>query len=313
MKTIGIVILNYNNYSDTINCIKSVYKFCSSEELTLVIVDNGSNNNSIVEISSFLKQCGRSYEITESNIIIKKTTSEIILIKSNENLGYARGNNLGIRFLIQQKVEHILVLNNDILLTNNLIKPLINSLNLNPTVGLISPILMKDDTNIDYNCCRNNPTDNILISESIKFLKIPMLNEIIAKKYFLKSNPELILQEMIKCDIISGACILAKTSTWEQLNGFDENTFLYYEENILYEKLKKLNLKMALLTCVSAIHLGAKSTKVVQNTKLLSIELESLLYYLENYRKINRFKIILIQFFRLFQIHILNTYNLVKK
>jgi len=311
--TTGIVILNYENYLDTIECIKSVFKFCSEEKFTIIVVDNGSKNNSNAKITEFLKLYGKSYEIIESNKIINKKSPEIVFIKSNENLGYAKGNNLGIKYVIQQNIEYTLILNSDILLISNIIKPLINHLKLQPKIGLISPLLMSDENNIDYNCCRINPTENTLVSESLQFLKIPILNTVINKKYILKTNPDLIKEELIKCDVISGACMLGRTNTWEQLNGFDENTFLYYEENILYEKLAKLNLTMALLTIPKVIHLGAKSTKQFGNTKILRIELESLLYYMKTYRSITPLKVIFIKAIRLFQIFILRLYNIKTK
>lgn len=309
----GIVILNYGNYNDTINCIKSVYEYCSGQNVLIVIVDNGSQNDSIVQISTFLAQLNLQHHIIGSDESIVQLDCEVVIIQTNKNLGYARGNNVGIQFLIKLKLEEILILNNDILLTSNIISPLISALDSNPEIGIISPLLMKDENEIDYNCCRISPTTKILICESIKYLKLVGINKIIDQKYLLKLKPELVNQELVYCDIVSGACIMAKRVTWEKLNGFDETTFLYYEENILFEKLKYLNLKMALLTKVNAIHLGARATIKVPNTKILRIELESLLYYLRNFRKTNHFIITLIKFFKLFQINMLSIYSIVKK
>lgn len=312
MKT-GIVILNYNNFDDTINCVKSVDKFCLNEELTIAIVDNGSKNNSCHEISSFLNHSSKEYEVLEANNSFKPPQKQVTLIKSDENLGYAKGNNLGIQFLIQQNVEYILILNNDILLTDNLIEPLRDALVKNPEIGLISPILLNINNEIDHNCCRINPTEKILILESLKFLNIKIITKYLERKYLFKTNPDLIHQKIVNCDIISGACMMAKTNTWKRLKGFDENTFLYYEENILFEKLAMMNLNMSILNSTSAIHLGAKSTKKIVNAKILSIELESLIYYMKSFRSLSTLSIILIKAIRLFQIFILRIYNQLKK
>ena len=312
MKT-GIVILNYNNFDDTINCVKSVDKFCLNEELIITIVDNGSKNNSCHEISSFLNHSSKEYEVLEANNSFKPPQKQVTLIKSDENLGYAKGNNLGIQFLIQQNVEYILRLNNDILLTDNLIEPLRDALVKNPKIGLISPILLNINNEIDHNCCRINPTEKILILESLKFLNIKIITKYLERKYLFKTNPGLIHQKIVNCDIISGACMMAKTNTWKRLKGFDENTFLYYEENILFEKLAKMNLNMSILNSTSAIHLGAKSTKKTVNAKILSIELESLIYYMKSFRSLSTLSIILIKAIRLFQIFILRIYNQLKK
>jgi GT2 family glycosyltransferase len=105
---------------------------------------------------------------------------------------------------------------------------------------------------------------------------------------------------------------MAKRKTWELLNGFDPNTFLYYEENILFEKIKNLKLKTAILTNVTAIHLGAKSTKEIKNTFLLSIELKSLRYYLKTYRNLNAISTFFITIARHIQISLVNLNNQMK-
>lgn len=309
MDTTGIVILNFNNFIDTINCIKSVYLHCSEQQLLLAIVDNCSLNDSVNQISSFLNYNGFAHQIIKDNQKIKSLDSDTVIIQTNENLGYAKGNNIGIRFLINQKVDQILILNNDILFTSNIIIPLVNCLNVHPELGLISPLLLNDEKKIDYNCCRNSPTNLMIICESISFLKLPGIKKIVSRKYQLKTTPNIINNQIVLCDLISGACILAKTTTWEQLHGFDENTFLYYEESILFEKLKGLNLKSGILPEANAIHLGAKATKNITNTKILRIELESLLYFLKTYRRISIFGIALIKSLRLLQINILAINN----
>lgn len=305
----GIVILNYNNYSDTINCIKSVYKYCSTLDLIITVVDNGSANDSVQQISAFLHHQSYTYKILESDQDITIQESNVFIIQTNENLGYARGNNIGIRFLLIQKVEKILILNNDILFSSDIISPLVHCLDTHPEIGLISPLLMKDEKNIDYNCCRNIPTNKILICESMRFLKLPGTKKVVDQKYLLKTNPDLKNQQLVYCDIVSGACIMAKTSTWEKLNGFDENTFLYYEENILFHRLKKLGLISAVLTNQKVIHLGQQSTKTMINISLLKVELQSLTYYLNNYQEINSFKIALIRCLRLLNIFIVRLNN----
>jgi GT2 family glycosyltransferase len=132
------------------------------------------------------------------------------------------------------------------------------------------------------------------------------------KRYVLIEQPQLLNNRLIFCDILSGACIMAKTSTWQEINYFDENTFLYFEENILYEKLKRINLKNALLTNVTAIHLGAKSVNKITNVKILMIALNSLLYYINIYRDASKIEILAIKTIRKLQIKLLSINNLLK-
>ena len=263
----------------------------------------------LISISSFLNN-ESGYKSVQDNQEPDIKFDNIEIIRSDENLGYARGNNLGIRFLINKGVDNILVLNNDILLTNNFITPLADTLKSHPEIGLISPLLFKDDGSIDYNCCRRSPTIKSLIFESLQYL--PGLKNVINKNYVLINKNSLSNNGLIYCDIVSGSCIMARASTWQEINYFDENTFLYYEENILFEKLKHRNLKTALLTSVSVIHLGAVSVKKVTNVSILKIALDSLLYYLKSYRSVNKFEIATIKTIRLLQIKLLSIKNLLK-
>lgn len=287
VQNIGIVILNYNNYKDTIKCLKTLIEHSIKNMPLVVIVDNFSSNDSVRKIGDFIVSEGMKLEFhTENNKIEEET--RFIIIKTNKNLGYAGGNNVGLKFLINNQVEIICILNNDIIFTNNTVQELVVCLNKHPEIGFLSPMLLKPNGEIDYNCCRKNPTYSNLIFESINFLNLKILHDIIESKYILKTGNEIINQEIVKCDILSGACIIAKRSTWETIQCFDPNTFLYYEENILYEKLKrKTGLKSAIYTKVTAVHIGAQSTSKLKNTKLLRIEIESLKYYLKTYRNKN--------------------------
>lgn len=309
--SIGLVILNYNNYSDTLSCIQSIFYHCQSDHFYLVIVDNFSQNDSIAQITNYFSQNNLEIQVINENEINYSDTS-FTLIKATENRGYANGNNIGIHFLLKTNIDNILILNNDILFTEDIISPMIETLTSHSEIGLMSPLLIKPDGTIDYNCCRNSPSNKMFFIESLMFLKLPFFNKENSKKYLFKINPELLKHEIVTCDIVSGACILAKKTTWELLDGFDPNTFLYYEENILFDKLKKQNLKSAILTTVRAIHLGAKSTKQIKNTFLLKTELDSLAYYLKTYRNVNMFFISSIILLRKIQILLVGLNNRLK-
>lgn len=100
-KTVGIVILNYNAYQETVKCIASIRN--KLEELyQIVIVDNGSTNHSY----EFLKE-------------YYQRQSAIDVVKNNQNLGFAKGNNIGIRHLREKHhSQFILLLNSDTIMTD---------------------------------------------------------------------------------------------------------------------------------------------------------------------------------------------------
>ena len=86
------------------------------------------------------------------------------------------------------------------------------------------------------------------------------------------------------CGLISSATL---PSTVFALISFDSNTFLYYEENILYKKLYAIGKQNYILPSIRCIHLGASSTKSKPSSFLIKCNSDSAFYYLENYCELN--------------------------
>lgn len=254
---LGIVILNYNNYRDTINCLDSILANSSVDKI--VIVDNNSSDNSVEKIRNFIES-NKNSQFDKFRFII-----------NNKNLGYAKGNNIGLKYLVSKKIKYIAVINSDILIRNNIFKKLCNKLSVDSSIGFISPLIFNTNNSIDYTCMRYDSG----------------IFNLIYKTFFNSNSNINFKDDEIKCDILSGAFLMASSNTWVEIDFFDENTFLYFEENILYEKLKFLRKKSIVLTDVFVIHLGGKSTSKVSSEIILEHQMNSLIYYLKKYKKIN--------------------------
>lgn len=90
--TVTCIILNWNGWQDTIECLESLRQ-CTYTNLSVVVVDNGSTNDSVKQI--------------------KAVRPDIFLLESGRNLGFAAGNNIGIRHAMAQCAEYVWLLNND--------------------------------------------------------------------------------------------------------------------------------------------------------------------------------------------------------
>lgn len=97
MYRVGVVVLNYINYSETVNCVNSIL-IQDYPDLRIVIVDNGSNNES----ETILRETFETYK-------------NVSLLAVEKNLGFAKGNNVGINFLRKEGCEFVLVINSDII------------------------------------------------------------------------------------------------------------------------------------------------------------------------------------------------------
>lgn len=289
---VGVIILNFNNYHDTLNCISSLIH-TNKENYKILIVDNGSTNTTYLEkLQSYVVNHGGDilYERSYSAHKLSKLT----LYLSVNNDGYARGNNKGL-FLFNQDtdIDRILFLNNDIIFYEDVIGHLERFMDCNQDIGIVSPVLWKKDrTEIDYNCARLNysvfeiGTIYLLMYKNI-FGIIDMIKK---RKQILRSSPLLLSNNAIKIQLPSGSCMLINKSVINRIGGFDPGTFLYFEENILYKKLNRYNLKNYILPKVGCIHLGATSTKKSRSSFINNCGINSALYYVKEYSDAKKFE-----------------------
>lgn len=118
MSKVFIIVLNWNGAQDTLECLTSL-SHINYSNVSIVVVDNGSSDGSVP--------------------IIKEHFKNIKLLESSVNLGFAEGNNLGIKYALEQAADYILILNNDTTVDPELINTLLATANNNPNPGIIGP------------------------------------------------------------------------------------------------------------------------------------------------------------------------------
>lgn len=267
MEKVAIVILNYLNYKDTIECIESL-NYDIYPEKNVIIVDNGSKNESWKELNKLYKD--------------KK---DIYLLRNEENLGFAKGNNLGIDFARKNlKCKFVLLVNNDTIFKDpTLITKLMESYK--EGIGVIGPNIISAD---NY---QQNPIAKAFTQEEfqkelkklgkikrriktsdiwIKIRKNKLLNEIMEKRKKVKKN-KIINNELAKLEVCSkelvlhGACMLLTKDYFDYYPYLYPKTFLYYEENILTLITKKVNLNKKYIPNVYIYHKEDQSSKMSFN------------------------------------------------
>ncbi|MDE6654652.1 MAG: glycosyltransferase, partial [Muribaculaceae bacterium] len=144
MKKTCVVILTYNNSSDTLNCIRSVLEF-NSAPVKFIVIDNGSDND---ERKSELKEemaglFGDGLTImTDADCEASGRLSVATLLLSSTNNGYASGNNKGLHLTFRDdEIDNVLILNNDILFVEDIIPRLLKHLADTPDAAIVSPLL----------------------------------------------------------------------------------------------------------------------------------------------------------------------------
>lgn len=242
-KIASLIILNYNNWEDTINCIESVEKYNTSP-IKYIVVDNGSTRvGTVDELNEyFQRKFSDEYCRINEKCKQKETLPKLTFLVSKTNDGYAQGNNKGWDLAFaDDETDYVMILNNDVLFVEDIIPSLIIQLS-TKNCAIISPVLYKKDMkSIDYNCARRNHTVWEIIFTNLFWYKniFGCQSKFQKRRYLLKNNPSLMKQPFIEIELPSGSCMLAKKKMMQEIGGVDPNTFLYFEENILYKKILK--------------------------------------------------------------------------
>lgn len=208
MSMIGIVILNYKNWSDTYECIKSIFE-TTKENYHIYLVDNASPNKMDVEIEELIKD------------------NRVTLIINKKNCGYAAGNNVGISMALQDKCDYILIANNDVRFYAESISNLKIYLERHKEVGIVGPKIVNIDekvmkTNI---CMRTGLKEKYLIRTRAKVFFRKRY-----KKYFGLDRD---YEHDFSVYALVGCCFMMTRRCAIDITPLDENTFLYEEEFII--------------------------------------------------------------------------------
>lgn len=285
---VGIVILDYNNAIDTMNCIDSVVKYTPQKIYKIIVVENGSNKETIECMNTYISKTYDSFVILEEGENDVKFLPQIVLLISKENSGYAEGNNKALRlFEGDNSIDSILILNNDILFIEDVISPLYPYLTKIPKCGIISPLLLqRDGKSIDYNCARHDYKKMQFFWEYLFSFKnfFGIIGRYEYKKKYLLNNPDLLMRDYFEIELPSGSCMLIRKELFKDIDYFDKQTFLYFEENILYRKLREWGKTNYLIPRVKCIHLGASTSKRIPSMFTIRCQMKSTAYYLRRYR-----------------------------
>lgn len=234
MITIGAIILNYKTFDDTIRVVLDLLKMEAEWKLRIIIVDNLSPNESFQVLTDKFSEY-----------------SNVDVIQSGNNGGYAKGNNVGLRFLQKYDPDYAMILNNDVYFEKDLIDNCIYWIEKINCTGAISGIQKNIRGEIANFSSLSCPTflDNVL-SFSILYSKFK-------RKHKYCSNTK--WENIQKVDIVLGSLFLIKYKVFKEVGFFDESTFLFYEEKMLYKKLANAGYSNYLILDQSYVHAHSKT------------------------------------------------------
>lgn len=240
---VSVVIINYNTFTLTSDCIRSVINYTRGADYEIILVDN---NSSECDADKFLIEF-----------------PGITIVKSPSNNGFARGNNLGIE---QASGEMILLLNSDTYLTEDSISKTAEFFKQQSSAGVVGCRMTYPDGTIQYTARRFRSISWELLD---LFRFIPLLmpykkrSRIMLGKYFRHDENTI-------CDWLNGAFFLFSKKILEHLPGgkLDERFFMYGEDQLWCEQVKKLGHTNHFYSGTTIIHISSGSTDLSKQLRL---------------------------------------------
>ena len=231
---IGIVILNYNSYQDTIDLVAALQKQTVVSDLHIVIVDNDSPNQSFQQLTP-----------------LEKHYSNVIVLQTESNLGYAKGNNFGLQYLDQNvRPEFVAILNNDIVLQNDCFEKLMLKYESLESPAIISPkqLDIKEREIPIYSM-------NTFLDDCLNLFYIFKLFH----KRKIKPFKDTTAQNAMIVDLIPGSFMFTSFQRFKKLGFFYPNTFLFVEERFVTMAAKKLDWNNYIILDQTYIHAHSKT------------------------------------------------------
>ncbi len=222
-KKLSIIVVTWNTASTTLSCIKSIKRHLSGFNYEIIVVDNGSTDNTLSLI---------------------KTEKNLKIVKNKTNLGFGKGNNLGAKIA---KGKYLLFLNSDMEIPDDKLIDMYKYLGQNPNIGIIAPKFLNSDLSEQGSVW---PPQTLL-----KAFKEFWLGQRLYSKFVPQST------QPIEVFSVSGGAIMIKRSLFETVGSWDTRYFMYFEDLELCRQIKNLGFKIYYYPDCKVIHRHGASGK----------------------------------------------------
>lgn len=244
MTKILVSLVNFNGTKDTIACLDFLEKVkIQNFSLSVVVVDNASKDDSVLSIKKYVSS---------------KQNKSIKLIESKENLGFAGGQNLGIKYGMENVIDYFVILNNDVILNENFLIELLKTFDREKNCGIVSPKIYFAKGYEFHKDLRYKEVD---LGNVIWYAGGKMdWKNVLASHVGVDEVDTGQFDKLEQTDFASGCCEMIKKEVFEKVGLFDEKYFLYYEDNDLSQRAKRFGFDIYYQPSAILWHKNAGST-----------------------------------------------------
>jgi GT2 family glycosyltransferase len=263
MTTVYIILLNWNGWENTIQCLESLLNM-NYPDFRVIICDNCSTDKSMEKIKAWAKQ--KSIEYLDFNRIEAENDgnpdnvyTRLVLIQNESNSGFSAGNNPGIRYALKKNADYIWLLNNDTLVETGTLNALVSQIQSDSSFGIAGAVIYATHT---PSCVQAYGGGRI----------IPFTG---MDRFVLKPSP---------IDYVTGACMLIKREVIDQTGLLDESFFFYWEDVDFSRRAIKKGWKLTVAPNANVYHKFSASVGK-QSLKSDLFKVASLIHFYKKNRK----------------------------
>lgn len=236
---VSVIIVNYNTSGLTAQAVNSIYNNNNEVDFEIIIVDNASEDDDRKELVRF----AQNHDIT--------------LLLSDKNLGFGGANNLGAKHATG---EYLLLLNPDTIMMNNAIDVLYNFAK-SKGIKICGGNLFDENRKPAHSYWQTMP--------GLYFELSALINNINLKLRYRGSHEHNVTGTPKPVAYITGADLMICKSTFDELGGFDDDFFMYFEETDLQYRAKRLGISPWCIPNAKTIHLESRSIQnIMKKTQL---------------------------------------------
>lgn len=255
---LSVILINLNTRDFLQACLRSMKSRLSDPSFEVILVDNGSTDGSL--------------EMVQSEF------PEVRVFPQGKNLGFTRANNIGLR---EARGQYLLVLNSDTEIIGDALEKMCDYMDAHPDVGALGPKLLNPDGTRQLSC-RRFPSYRTALFHRYSLLTRLFPRNRFSAEYLMTGISD---DEACETDWVSGAALLTRRETIEQVGLFDEDYFIYAEDVDWCYRMKQAGWRVVYFPSAHILHHIGRATRKIAFRMTYERHRSMWLFYRKHYSR----------------------------
>ena len=255
---LSCIIVNYQQSESLKGCLNSIYQTIQEIDFEVIIIDNSQEDLGLQSL--------------------KENYPKVQIVYNPTNVGFSKANNQAAKIA---RGKFLFILNPDTILKEQAINSMFKHIRSNLEIGVLGPKVLNPDGSLQYSCRRYPTLWTGLFNRYSIFSRLFPQNRF-TRRYLMLDFEH---NETSPVDWLSGCCLMIPKSVFEEVNGFDENYFLFNEDIDLCRMLNQSGKKVIYFPEAKVIHKVSTSNSKTTSRVIIQRHLGMMYYFKKHHSK----------------------------